>query len=88
MLIEKDMDYRLYAILSILEVEKIDFTQVKETSIDTLRKSVNKELTFVEFDCEDIALFLQNLEVLKVVTYNELISILQSEEWNINIYNI
>lgn len=42
------MDYRLYAILSILEAEKIDFIQVKETSIDTLRKSVNEELTFVD----------------------------------------
>jgi hypothetical protein len=75
------MDYRLYAILTVLEAEKIDFTQVKETSIVTIRKSLNGLLTFVEFDCDNIAEFLQPLQVIKVVTYDELIDILNSNEW-------
>lgn len=78
------MDYRLYAILTILEAQKIDFTQVKETSIDTLRLSINGELTFIEFDCENIALFLEPLEVLKVVIYDDLILILETEQWSSN----
>ena len=82
------MDYRLYAILTILEAEKIDFTQVKETSIETIRKSVDGLLTFVEFDCNNIAEFLEPLEVIKVVTYDELISILNTTEWSILDYNI
>jgi hypothetical protein len=76
------MDYRLFAILTVLEAEKIDFTQVKETSIDTIRKSIDGLLTFIEFDCNNIAYFLEPLEVLKVVTYNELIVILETIEWN------
>jgi len=79
------MDYRLYAILTFIEATKIDFTQVKETSIDTVRKSIDGLLTFVEFDCDDIAKFLEPLEVIKVVTYDELISILDTVEWTNNI---
>ena len=75
------MDCRLYAILTVLEAEKIDFTQVEETSINTVRKSVNGFTTFVQFDCEDIASFLAPLEVIKVVTYGELLIILETPEW-------
>ena len=82
------MDYRLYAILTVTEANKINFKEVKETSIDTVRTSINWLLTFIEFDCNNIAEFLKPLEVIKVVTYEELISILNTEEWIINIYNI
>lgn len=76
------MDYRLFAILTVLEAEKINFTQVKETSIETIRKSVDGLLTFVEFDCDNIAEFLEPLQVIKVVTYDELIIILDTPEWS------
>lgn len=82
------MDYRLYAILTITEASKINFKEVKETSIDTVRTSIDGLLTFVEFDCNNIAEFLKPLEVIKVVTYNELISILNTEEWTINSFSI
>lgn len=75
------MDYRLYAILTILEAEKINFEEVKETSLETIRKSIDGLLTFIELDCNDIAEFLQPIEVIKIVTYNELIEILETTEW-------
>ena len=75
------MDCRLYAILTVSEAEKIDFTQVKETSIDTIRKSNDELFTFIEFDCNDIATFLNGLEVIQVVTYDELLIILETIEW-------
>ena len=75
------MDYRLYAILSVLEAEKINFEEVKETSIETIIKSVNGLLTFIEFDCNDIAEFLQPIEVIKIVNYDELVLLLETIEW-------
>lgn len=75
------MDYRLYAILTVLEAEKIDFSQVKETSIDTIRTSNDGLITFIEFDCNDIASFLSSLDIIKVVTYEELLIILETIEW-------
>lgn len=80
------MDYRLYAILTVLEAEKIDFSQVKETSIDTVRKSNDGLITFVEFDCNDIASFLSSLNIIKVVTYDELLIILDLPEWKSTLY--
>lgn len=86
MQIVQDMDCRLYAILTVLEAEKIDFTQVKETSLETLRKSNDGLITFIEFDCGDIASFLSSLDVLKIVTYDELIIILDKIEWKSTLY--
>ena len=81
------MDYRLYAILTVLEVEKINFEEVKETSLETIRKSFDGLLTFIEFDFDYISEFLKPLEVIKIITYDELISILDTQEWETN-YNI
>ena len=81
MQISQDMDCRLYAILTVSEAEKIDFSQVKETSIDTIRKSNDGLLTFIEFNCNDIATFLNGLDVIKVITYDELLIILDLPEW-------
>ena len=36
-----------YMIFNVSELEQIDFTQVLETSIDTIRKSVDETKTFV-----------------------------------------
>ncbi len=34
------------------EINKIDFNEVLETSVDTLRKSVDEQLTFVKYNGE------------------------------------
>jgi|TARA_R110000765_G_scaffold188989_2_gene294354 hypothetical protein len=43
-------DDRHYVIFNCTELGTIDFTQVFETSIDTVRKSVNELQTFVKYD--------------------------------------
>ncbi len=43
-------DSRQFAIFSTTEIDKIDFTQVCETSAETLRRSVDGEKTFVKWD--------------------------------------
>jgi hypothetical protein len=43
-------DTRKFAIFSSSEIDKIDFSQVCETSAETLRRSVNGEKTFVKWD--------------------------------------
>lgn len=74
------MDYR-YIILTLEECKKIDFSKVKETSINTVRISVNGLLTFVELDCENIDNFLNGLQIINIVNYDELMSMLQTNEW-------
>ena len=43
-------DHRHYVIFDCTELGTIDFTQVFETSIDTVRKSVDELQTFVKYD--------------------------------------
>jgi len=43
-------DQRNFAIFSLTEIDKIDFSQVLETSADTLRKSVDESKSFVKWD--------------------------------------
>ena len=41
---------RNYVIFNVSEIDKVDFTQVLETSPETLRRSVDETKTFVKWD--------------------------------------
>ena len=43
---------RNFMIFNVSELDKIDFTQVLETSIETVRKSIDETLTFVKWEGE------------------------------------
>ena len=46
------MDYnkKTYVVFNVSEIDKVDFSQVFETSSDTLRKSLDGTKTFISFD--------------------------------------
>lgn len=82
------MDYnnRHFMIFSITELNQIDFTQVCETSIDTVRKSVDETKTFVKWDGEGIPTSVEGLTTKEgPYTYEEILTILSTEEWSSNI---
>ena len=72
---------REFMIFSATESEKIDFTQVEETSINTLRLSVDKTKTFVKWDgaTPDCVNNLTTKE--GPYTYEEILVILATPEW-------
>ena len=72
---------RTFVIFDVTEVEKVDFTQVLETSADTLRKSVDGTKTFVKWESAEPT-FLSDLESKsELYTYDEILVILQTPEW-------
>ena len=72
---------RQYAIFSLTEIDKIDFSLVCETSADTLRKSVDETQSFIKWDGEQPA-FVSTLETLEgPYTYTEILDILSTSEW-------
>ena len=78
------MDYnsRHFMIFNVTELPNIDFTQVQETSIDTVRKSVDAQKTFVKWDGEEIPSSVQSLTTKEgPYTYEEILNILSTEEW-------
>lgn len=79
----QDYETRNFMIFNISELPNIDFTQVLETSIDTVRKSVDKTKTFVKWDGIIIPSSVYNLTTKEgPYTYEEILVILATEEWS------
>ena len=76
------MEPKYYVIFNVSELNKIDFNQVFETSIETVRKSVDETLTFVKYKDEAMPSSIVSLET-KVGPYShtEILVILATPEW-------
>jgi hypothetical protein len=73
---------REFMIFNVSELPNVDFTQVLETSIDTVRKSVDQTKTFVKWDSETIPSSVDELTTKQgPYTYDEILIILATEEW-------
>ena len=70
-----------YMIFNVSELEQIDFTQVKETSIDTVRKSIDGTKTFVKWEDEIPQCVVDLTTKEGPYTYEEILAILATEEW-------
>jgi hypothetical protein len=77
-------EQRQFMIFKVSEIEKIDFTQVLETSKDTVRKSFDTTKTFVKWDGDEIP---ESIGLLLYkegpYTYSEIMEILKTEEWTL-----
>jgi hypothetical protein len=70
-----------YVIFNVSELNLIDFEQVFETSIDTVRKSVDRTQTFVKFLPPAPSSVAQLTTKSQEYTYEEIYVILQTPEW-------
>jgi hypothetical protein len=69
-------------IFNVSELTKIDFTQVLETSIETVRKSVDETKTFVKWDGETPECVSTLITKEGPYTYDEILVILSTPEWS------
>ena len=77
----QEYDDRKFIIFNVSELNQIDFTQVLETSLDTIRKSVDETKTFVKWDGV-IPECVNNLTTKEgPYTYDEILIILSTTEW-------
>ena len=77
----QDYENREFMIFNVSELDQIDFTQVLETSADTVRKSVDETKTFVKWDGA-IPECVTNLTTKEgPYTYEEILVILATPEW-------
>ena len=78
------MEPKYYVIFNVSELNKIDFNQVFETSIETVRKSVDETLTFVKYKDEEMPSSIVALETKQgPYLHEEILEILSTPEWNI-----
>jgi hypothetical protein len=75
---------RQFAIFSITELDQINFSEVLETSADTVRKSVDGTKTFVKW--ENGTAVPSSVQALTTIqgyyTYSEMLEILSTPEWS------
>ena len=79
------MDYnnREFMIFNVSELPNINFEEVLETSIDTVRKSVDETKTFVKWNGPIMPLSVQSLTTKEgPYTYDEILQILSTPEWS------
>ena len=69
---------RTYVIINADEVDSVDFSQVDETSADTIRYSVDNSQTFVKYDSDTTPSF---LEGKTQYTHSEILNVLATDEW-------
>ncbi len=73
---------RNYLIIQSSELDKVNFTQVLESSIDTVKKSVDTTKTFIKWEGDTIPSFVNNLTGTEgPYTENEIITILRTDAW-------
>ena len=80
---EQIYESRQFMIFNVSELNIIDFTQVLETSSETVRKSVDNTKTFVKWDGETIPSSVESLTTKEgPYTYSEILDILSGTEWS------
>jgi len=79
----QDYEQRQFMIFNVSELPLIDFSQVLETSIDTVRRSVDETKTFVKWDGNTIPSSVDLLTTKEgPYTYEEILTILSGPEWS------
>jgi len=78
---------RQFVIFDISELPNIDFNEVLETSINTIRKSLDGKKTFVKYegDMPNCIIYLKTKE--GPYTNDEMIKIINTKEWTEPFFN-
>ena len=75
------MNNYTYVIVDVSEINNVNYSQVLQTSADTVRKSVDQSKTFVKWD-GNIPSCVENLTTKQgPYSYNEILQILATPEW-------
>ena len=77
----QEYENREFMIFNVTELGTIDFTQVLETSTETVRKSVDGTKTFVKWDGSTPQCVIDLTTSEGPYTYDEILQILSTPEW-------
>lgn len=81
MTIQEEYAYRRFVIFNVTELPLIDFNQVEETSIYTVRKSIDEIKTFVKYTMPQPSSVAALTTKSQEYTYDEILAILATPEW-------
>jgi hypothetical protein len=74
-------NFKIYAIISIDDLPKVDFNQVGQTSNETVRRSV--DFTKFILSWNDVPTFIEDETIVPIGQYDhaEMLEIVKTEEW-------
>ena len=72
---------RKYIVMFYNEIDQIDFTQVMETSSETVRRSVDGNLTFVKYEGEMPSSVVALTNKSEEFTHEQFLIILSGPDW-------
>lgn len=72
---------RHYVIFDLTEVDTIDFSEVMETSVDTLRKNLANTQSFVKYESDMPASVAALATRSQEYTHEEILAILAGADW-------
>ena len=75
------MNERKYVIFDCSELPSVNFSEVMETSADTVRKSVDETKTFVKYEGTQPASVAALITKSQEYTHEEILAILSTSEW-------
>jgi len=74
-------EHRVFMIFNISELEKINFNEVLETSINTVRKSIDLTKTFVKWEGNTPSSVLTLTTTEGPYNYDEMVALMSTPEW-------
>jgi hypothetical protein len=74
-------DNRKYVVVFYSEIDQIDFTQVMETSAETVRRSIDGNLTFVKYEGEMPSSVAALTNKSEEFTHEQFLIILSGPDW-------
>ena len=78
----KKIEDRNYIIFNMSEVDSVDFSQVMETSQETIRKSIDEQKTFVKWEGAKMPNSLNDLQTKEgPYSHGEMTKIMTTKEW-------
>ena len=75
------MNNKIYNTVLTQDLSKIDFTEVEETSKDTIRKSLDKSQFVIKYNTEPSFITDGTLTPLGTYNYSEILEILSGSDW-------
>jgi len=71
-----------YATISIIDLNEIDFSQIHETSAETIRKSLDGTEFIIKYDAVPTFISDGSVEILQAMNHDEALQLMATDEWS------
>ena len=73
---------RTYTILNISDLTKVDFSQIGETSLNTVRKSLNETQFVIKYNTTPTFISDGTVTPVEVLSYTEVLELMSTDQWS------